>query len=257
MVCFRRCRIPASRCPHRAVPLDQFRRFAGGVVAAGRHLDRRDACRGRYGILIGPPLFDRLYERRSLSAALFRLPLLLHLFDARLGNCGRSRPAVLWLGRRGARELSPDRLLVSKTLGKRGRYQGFHRQPYRRFRFCARYFRDVHADRFGQFRDHLRGRAGIGRQDHQLFRLACGRDDADLPAPVHGSNGQVGTIFAAHLVAGCDGRTNPGLRADPRSDHGHGWCLHGGATVAAVRARPNRAGCGDVLRRDDGLSSAL
>ena len=56
----------------------------------------------------------------------------------------------------------------------------------------------------------------------------------DLPAAVHGRDGQIGPVPAAHLVAGRDGRPDAGLGADPRRDHGHRGRLHGGAAVAAV-----------------------
>ena len=60
--------------------------------------------------------------------------------------------------------------------------------------------------------------------------------DADLPAAVHGRDGQVGAVPAAHLAAGRDGRPDAGVGADPRRHHGDGRRVHGGAAVAAVRA---------------------
>ena len=96
-------------------------------------------------------------------------------------------------------------------------------------------------------------RAGPYRQDHQLLRLARRRADADLPAAVHGRDGQVGAVPAAHLAAGRDGRPDPGLGADPCRDHGDRRRVHGGAAVAAVRARAERAGRRDVHRRDHGV----
>ena len=96
-------------------------------------------------------------------------------------------------------------------------------------------------------------RAGPYRQDHRLLRLARRRADADLPAAVHGRDGQVGAVPAAHLVAGRDGRPDAGVGADPCRDHGHRRRVHGGAAVAAVRARAERAGRRDVLRRHHGV----
>ncbi len=57
-----------------------------------------------------------------------------------------------------------------------------------------------------------------------------------LPAAVHGRDGQVGAVPAAHLAAGRHGRPDPGLGAHPCRDHGHRRRVHGGAPVAAVRA---------------------
>ena len=74
-------------------------------------------------------------------------------------------------------------------------------------------------------------------------RLARRRADADLPAAVHGRDGQVGAVPAAHLAAGRDGRPDAGLRAHPRRHHGDRRRVHGGAAVAAVRAC---AECADV-----------
>jgi hypothetical protein len=47
--------------------------------------------------------------------------------------------------------------------------------------------------------------------------------------PVHGRDGQVGAIPAAHLAAGRDGRPDPGVGADPCRHHGDGGRVHGGA----------------------------
>ena len=63
-----------------------------------------------------------------------------------------------------------------------------------------------------------------------------------LPAAVHGRDGQVGAVPAAHLAAGRDGRPDAGLGPDPCRDHGDRRRVHGGAAVAAVRAvRPTRS----------------
>ena len=62
-----------------------------------------------------------------------------------------------------------------------------------------------------------------------------------LPAAVHGRDGQVGAVPAAHLAARRDGRPDAGLRADPCRHHGDGRRVHGGAAVAAVRAGARRA----------------
>ena len=65
--------------------------------------------------------------------------------------------------------------------------------------------------------------------------------DADLPAAVHGRDGQVGAVPAAHLAARRDGGPDPGFGAHSCRDHGDGRRVHGGAAVAAVRAGADRA----------------
>ena len=91
------------------------------------------------------------------------------------------------------------------------------------------------------FDTSLRAGAGARRQDHPLHRLGLRRADPDLPAAVHGRDGQVGAVPAAHLAAGRDGGPDPGLGADPRRHHGDRGRLHGGAALAAVRARAETA----------------
>ena len=66
--------------------------------------------------------------------------------------------------------------------------------------------------------------------------LELRRADPDLPAAVHGRDGQVGAVPAAHLAARRHGRPDPGLGADPCRHHGDGRRVHGGAALAAVRA---------------------
>jgi len=102
------------------------------------------------------------------------------------------------------------------------------------FGFRARHFRDLHADRLDRLRDDLCRRAGPDRQNHRFLRMARRRADADLPLAVHGGNGQVGAVPAAHLVAGRHGRPDAGLGPDSRGDHGHRGGLHGGAVIAFV-----------------------
>ena len=83
----------------------------------------------------------------------------------------------------------------------------------------------------------------LDRQDHPFLRLERRRADADLPAAVHGRDGQVGAVPAAHLAARRHGRPDAGLRAHPCRHHGDGRRVHGGAAVAAVRAGAQCAGC--------------
>ena len=92
-----------------------------------------------------------------------------------------------------------------------------------------------------RFRHRVRAGAGARRQDHQFLRLAGRCAHAHLPAAVHGRDGQIRAIPAAHLAAGRDGRPDPGLRADPCRHHGDRRCVHGGAALAAVRTGAGRA----------------
>ena len=94
---------------------------------------------------------------------------------------------------------------------------------------------------------------GLAGKTRPFHRLRLGRDDARLPAPVHGRDGQVGAVPAAHLAAGRDGRPDPGLRAHPRRDDGDRRRLHGRAPVAAVRDVADGAQRRAHRRRDDGL----
>ena len=119
------------------------------------------------------------------------------------------------------------------------------------FGFALGIFARVHDDRRGRSRHRVRAGADAHRQDHQLLRLARRRADADLPAAVHGRDGQVGAVPAAHLAARRDGRPDAGLRADPCRHHGDGRRVHGGAAVAAVRACAERAGGRHAGRRHD------
>ena len=114
--CAGRCRPHASRRdPDRAASLDQFGRPAGRLVAAGRYADRGDAGGGQHRVLARAPLFHRLHGRGSEPAALLRLSVAVHLRDADAGDGGQSGADVLRLGRRRPRELSADRLLVSRS----------------------------------------------------------------------------------------------------------------------------------------------
>ena len=147
--------------------------------------------------------------------------------------------------------LSADRLLVREALGQRRGDQGLRRQPRRRFRLRARHLPRLSADRFGRLRSDLRRRARPCRQDHPFLRHRLGRADDRLPAAVHGRDGQVGAVPAAHLAARRDGGPDAGLRAHPRRDHGDRRRVHGGAAVAAVRAvaRPRSASSPSSARR--------
>ena len=87
---------------------------------------------------------------------------------------------------------------------------------------------------------------GLAGQSYSPLGSRRRQADVCLLAAVHGRDGQVGAVLAAHLVARRDGGADAGLRADSRRDDGHRWRVHGGASVAPVRPRSDRA-----QRRDD------
>ena len=154
------------------VHLDRLGRSQGRLGAAHRHADRGDAGGGHHRLGARASLFHRLHGRGPVPAALLRLSVAVHLRHADAGDGGQSGAAVLRLGRRRARQLSADRLLVSQAGGQRRRDQGLRRQPRRRFRLRARHLRRVHDDRRGRFRHRVRAGAGARRQDHPVLRLA-------------------------------------------------------------------------------------
>ena len=133
-------------------------------------------------------------------AALLRLPLAVHLRHADAGDGGQSGAALLRLGGRRPHVLPADRVLVRAALGQRRRDQGLRRQPGRRLRVFAGDLPHLSAHRFDRLRSGFRRCAGPCRQDRAFPRHGLGRGDAGLPAPVHGRNGQVGAVPAAHLA---------------------------------------------------------
>ena len=152
-----------QRRPHRADRLDPLRRVQDLLVHPRRHADRGDARRGQHGVLRGAPLFRRLHGRGPAQGALLRLSVDVHLRHAGAGDLRRSVAAVLRLGRRRPRLLSPDRLLVPEARSQRRRHQGLHRQPRRRFRLRARHLRHLRRVRRRAIRHDLRRRPRSGR----------------------------------------------------------------------------------------------
>ncbi len=76
--------------------------------------------------------------------------------------------------------------------------------------------------------------------DHAFPLVGRGHADGALPAALHGGNGQVGAVPAAHLAAGRHGRPDAGFRPHPCRHHGDGRRLPCGAPVAAFRTRSGR-----------------
>ncbi len=59
-----------------------------------------------------------------------------------------------------------------------------------------------------------------------------GRDHDHLPAALHGRDGQVGAVPAAHLASGRHGGPDPGFGAHSRRYHGYRGRVHGRPHVA-------------------------
>ena len=224
--------------------------------AAHRHADRRDAGGRQLRLVPRAPLLHRLHARGRQPAAVLRLSLHVHVRHAGAGDERQLPAAVLRLGRRGARLLPADRLLVPEARGQCGGHQGVRGQPRRRLRLRARHLRHLRRVRHHRLRRRVPRRARRGRQADGVPGPPVGYADRAVPAAVHGRHGQVGAVPAAHLAAGRHGRPDARLGADPRRHHGDGRRVHGGAALAAVRAGAGRAAGGDagggrdrVLRR--------
>ena len=167
---------------------------------------------------------------------LFRRAVAVHVRDALARDRRQLRPDVLRLGRRRPRLLPAHRLLVSPASGELSRDQGVRRQPRRRFRLRARHLRRFLRFPRRQLRHGLRCSPREAKPDADRLRLSGGRADRDLPAALHGRDGQIGAVPAPHLATRRDGRPDAGLRTHPRRHHGDGGRVHGGPAFAAVRA---------------------
>ena len=188
------------------------------------------------------PLFDRLHARGPAPAALLRLSVAVHLRHADAGDGRQSRAAVLRLGRRRPRLLSADRLLVQKPSANAAAIKAFVVNRVGDFGFALGIF--AHLLRLPARSTSTRSSPPRRASPARPFMSSAIDVDAltiDLPAAVHGRDGQVGAVPAAHLAARRDGRPDAGLGADPRRDHGDRRRLHGRAAVAAVRAGAGRA----------------
>ncbi len=199
--------------------------------------------------LADPRLLDRVHEGGPELRAVLRLPQPVPVLHAAAGPRAVDAGAVRRLGRRGARVVPADRVLVrGPRKGARGQ-EGVHHQPHRRRRLPA-----------GNVPALLgAGHAGHGPDQQRLHRNhASGglRQPRRHPA-VRRRHRQVGADPAARLAARRDGGPDPGVGADPRGDDGDRRRLsrrpdvrplHAGAGRLAGHRRGRR---GDgVLRRD-------
>ena len=236
---------------HRA--LDHLRRARRRLGVQDRHADGRDVRRRDERLGARARLLDRLHARGRQPAALLRLPVGLHLRHAHAGDVRQPGADVLRLGGRRPLLLPADRLLVHQALGERGGDQGLRRQPRRRLRLCAGHLRPLRRLPHHQPRAAVRRRPGGCRPELRLPRLSGRHPDDAVPAAVHGRDGQVGAVPAAHLASRRHGGPDAGLGADPRRDHGHRRRVHGGAAVADLRARARRAAVRRPRRLDHRL----
>ena len=85
--------------------------------------------------------------------------------------------------------------------------------------------------------------AALHRRERTCSRTAASRRDRgirhperDRAAAVLRRDRQIGAVPAVRLAARRDGRSDAGLRPDPRRDHGDGGRLHGRALARAVPA---------------------
>ncbi len=81
---------------------------------------------------------------------------------------------------------------------------------------------------------------GLARQADPRVRHECRCDDRYLSAALHGRDGQVRAVPAAHLAARCDGRPDTRLGAHPCRDDGDRRGVHGGAAFTACSSRRRR-----------------
>ena len=106
--------------------------------------------------------------------------------------------------------------------------QGLRRQPGRRLRLRARHLDRLQAVRLDPVRHAVfpLSPAHAGKTCPSSAPTATAMT-VDLPAAVHGRDGQVGAVPAAHLAARRHGGPDPGLGPDPCRHHGHRRRLHG------------------------------
>ena len=167
-----------------------------------RHADRGDVGRRDDRVVRGPRLFDRLHGRRPVPAALLRLPVALHVRDVDAGDIRQFGPDVLSDGRASA---LMSYLLVGfwyeRPSANAAAIKAFVVNRVGDFGFSLGIFLTYVSDQVGHLRPGVRRRARSRRQDGAFRRHRLGRGHACLSAALHGRDGQVGAVPAAHLAA--------------------------------------------------------
>ena len=257
------CGLPIARlcrrdCLSAGLARERVRAAGGDRLYLGRHRrplvrdlvllrsphggDGVDRDRGR---LADPHLLHRLHEGRHELRPLLRVPEPVPLLHAAARPGPVAAGALRRLGRRRARIVSVDRLLVRRSRQGARRQEGLPHQPHRRCWLPARHVRAVPGA----------GNAGNGQDQRGVHeRAAAGgvREPGRHP-PVHRRLRQVGADPAPCLVAGRDGRSDAGLGVDPCRDDGDRRRLSGRAPVRRLHARAGGVRGDRRGRRDDGV----
>ena len=103
-----------------------------------RQPHRRDARRRDRRVRARPPLLDELHARRDPLPPVLRVPVAVHVLDARARDHEQSPHPVHVLGAGGRLLVLPDRLLHREEVRRRRLEEGVHHEPRRRRLLHAR-----------------------------------------------------------------------------------------------------------------------
>ena len=147
--------------------------FHGGLGLSARPAQRGDDSGGDRHRLPDPRLFGRVHGPRQRLLPLLRLPESVRLLHADAGAGEQLRAAVRRLGRRGALQLSADRVLLSQEVGGRCREEGVRGQPRGRRRVHSGHAADVQRVRHGEVcgREPDPAQRPVSRRDGRIWRF--------------------------------------------------------------------------------------